>query len=91
MECGEEYSRGCDADSRSSRADDHRKQAATKKGLFDDWSKQPVEKNQVPQVDHVSGWSRGMGNDVAPNSKPDSAHQGGDKMNSTRPTPSKKG
>jgi hypothetical protein len=91
MECGEKCSRGCDPDSQSSRAGNYRKQATTKKGLFDDRSEQPVDKNQVPQVNHVSGWSRGMSNDVDPNSKPDPAQQGGNKMNSTRPNPSKKG
>jgi len=91
VERGEEHSRDRDADSRSSRAGNDGKQASTKKGLFDDWSKQPVEENQVPHVDHVSGWSRGMSNDVDPNSKPDPAQQGGNKMNSTRPDPSKKG
>lgn len=88
MECGEKRSRGRDADSRSSRAGNHRKQATTKEGLLDDRSQQPVEKNQVPQVDHVSAWTRGMSNDVDPNSKPDSAQQGGNKMNSSGPTPS---
>jgi hypothetical protein len=88
MECGEKCSRGCDPDSQSSRAGNYRKQATTKKGLFDDRSEQPVDKNQVPQVNHVSGWSRGMSNDVDPNSKPDPAHQSGNKMNSTTPNPS---
>jgi hypothetical protein len=39
-------------------------------------------------MDHVSGWSGGMSNDVDPNSKRDSAEQGGNKMNSSGPTPS---
>jgi hypothetical protein len=90
MECCEKCSRGCDPDSRSSRAGNDRKQAATKKGLFDDWSEQPVEKNQVPQVDHVSCWSRGMSNDVDPNPKADSSQQRGNKMNSRGPNPSQK-
>ncbi len=55
MECGEECSRGCDPDSRPSRAGNYRKQTSTKKRLFDDWSEQRVEKNQVPELDHVSG------------------------------------
>jgi len=91
VERGEDYSRGCDADRRSTRARNDRKQAAPKKGLFDDWSKQPVEENQVPKVDHVSGWSRGTSNDVDPNSKPDPAEYSGNQMNSTRPNPSEKG
>jgi hypothetical protein len=33
----------------------YRKQAATKKGLFDDWSEQRVDKYQVPEVNHISG------------------------------------
>jgi len=91
VECGEECGRGRDADSRSRRAGNYREQAATEKGLFDDWSKHPVQENQVPQADHVSGWSGGMGNDVNSNPKADSASQGGNKMNSPRPNPSKKG
>jgi hypothetical protein len=70
MECGEKCSRGRDADSRSSRAGNYRKQATTKKRLLDNWSEQPVDKNQVPQVDHVSGWSRGMGNAPIPSPIP---------------------
>ena len=85
----EEYRCGCDTDSRSSCVRNYRKQAATKERLFDDRPKQRVEKNQVPQVDHLSGWSRGMGNNnLNPNSKPDSAHQGTSEMNSSGPTPS---
>ncbi len=41
-------------------------------------------------MDHESGWSRGTGNDVDSNSKTDSTHQGGNKMNSSGPNPSKK-
>ncbi len=52
---GEEYSRGRDADGRSSCAGYDWKQASTKKRLFDDWSEKRVEKNQVPEVDHMSG------------------------------------
>jgi len=88
VERGEARSRGRDPDSRSNGAGNYRKQAATKEGLLDDRSQQRVEKNQVPQVDQVSGWSRGMSNEVDPNSKPDSGHQGGTKMNSSGPTPS---
>ncbi len=43
VECSEEYSRGRDPDSRSSRAGNYRKQAATEKGFFDNWSEQSVE------------------------------------------------
>ncbi len=43
VECGKEYSRGRDPDSRSSRAGNYRKQAATEKGFFDNWSEQSVE------------------------------------------------
>jgi len=55
VERGEEYSRGRDADSRSSCAGYDWKQTSTKKRLFDEWSEPRVEKNQVPEVDHVSG------------------------------------
>src|SRR5260370_30667971 len=43
VECGKEYSRGCDPDDRSSRAGNDREQASAKNGLFDDWSEEPVE------------------------------------------------
>jgi hypothetical protein len=90
VERAEKYGRDYDADSRSSCAGYDWKQTSTKEGLLNDRPQQRVEKNQVPQADYVSGWSRGMGNDVDPNPKPDSGYQGGNKMNPTGPTPSQK-
>ena len=61
-----------------------------KRDFFGDWSKQPVEENQVPHTDQVSCWSCGMSNDVDSNSQPDSALQGDNKMNSSRSNPCEK-